>query len=92
MVNRPAWLEAAETSAQGATAPGQPQPEWHDKILDNLIFISGLHPPMAVWPQQVQAARKRSGTETRQQSSLTLKDKGKRNTFAAFLLKFAYIT
>lgn len=81
MGGRPARFEAAETSAQGAVAPGQPQPECHDKIVDNLIVIQGMHLPAA--------AAKCSGTETRCQSSLTLKDTQKRNTFAAFLLKVA---
>lgn len=89
MGGRPAQLEAAETSAQGAADPGQPQPECHDKMVDNLIFIQAMHLPTAAQLEHAPEAGKRSGTETRCQSSLTLKDTQKRNTFAAFLLKVA---
>lgn len=52
MGGKPARLEAAGTSAQGAAAPRQPPPVCRDKTVDNLIFAQGMHFPAAARPQQ----------------------------------------
>lgn len=64
------WLEPTETSAQGATAPGQPLPKLHNKAGDNLMLGLRMHLPTAAQPL---AARKGSGTEKTHWCSLALK-------------------